>query len=522
MKQIVSRKGQRSVPVNLPSPVGGLNGRDGLADMPPDDAFVMDNWFPNNTTVDTRNGNQTFTTGIGGPCESLETYTGGAGSKMLVFGNGSIFAVTVVGAVGAALQTGRTSNKISSTMFSNAGAQFLLGVSAADAPFSYDGAAITNLVITGMTGSQNTFHGIFAFKGRVYLTQKDQLGFYYLAVGAIQGAASYFDLAQVAKKGGYLAGIASFSLGDSGVGPQDYIVFMTSEGEYIVYAGTDPSNAATWSLVGRYYSSAPIGRKGWFNYRSDLYIICAEGIISFSQIRSDGESGETQKFLSAKLGNYLTALTVNDTTHGWCAAVYPRSNMLIVNAPASSAPTGDYYQFVMNTTTNSWARFKDQNALTWTIFNKRAYFGTYDGRVMLSDEGAADDGAAIKCDCRQAYNYFDDGKGMGAADKQFHFATFITQTDGTPPLSAELNVNFEDSFPEYVGSLSGGTGTAWDTALWDSFEWAGSGVTQNFTVPFGKLGYVASIWLRAYLQGTNIKWYATRVVCERARGIVLL
>lgn len=509
------------MPVTLPAPVGGLNGRDGLADMPPLDAFVLDNWIPRSTTVDTRNGFSEYATGIGAPVETLATYAGGTSQKMLAFAGGSVYLVpAVAGAVGAAIASGKTSNNVSTCMFSNAGAQYLLGVSGADAPFSYDGTTFATLTITGLTGSQNNLHGIVAFKGRVYLVQKDQLGFYYLATNAIQGAASYFDLTQVAKKGGYLLGIGTFSA-DSGSGPADYMVFMTSEGEYLVYAGTDPSNAATWALVGRYYSSAPIGRKGWFNFRSDLYIICDEGVVAFSQIRANGESGKDVEFLSANLGRYMSDLNIYATTAGWSGVVYPRSNMLLVNVPASGGINGNYYQFVMNTDTGKWTRFTGQNGIAWELRDKRLYFGTYDGRVMLADEGTLDDGEPIKYDCRQAYNYFDDGKGMGAADKQFHFATFIVQADGTPGLSAELNINFEDDQPDYVGSLAGAGGGTWDTSDWDSSDWGGIGLTQNFTVPFGKIGFAASIWLRAFMGGSSLKWYATRVVCERAQGIVL-
>ncbi|TXH44516.1 MAG: hypothetical protein E6Q97_32435 [Desulfurellales bacterium] len=492
--------------------------------MPEKDAFVLDNLIPRDTSVDTRGGSSEFATGVGGAVESLEVYAGGASAKMLAFGNGSVFNVSVAGAVGAALQSGRTSNKISSTMFSNAGNQYLLGVSGADAPFSYDGTTFANLTITGLTGSQNTLHGIFTFKGRVYLAQQGQLGFYYLAVGAIQGAASYFDLSQVAKKGGSLAGIAGFSA-DSGNGPADYIVFMTTEGEYLVYGGTDPSNAATFALVSRYYSSAPIGRKGWFNFRDDLYIISDEGIVSMTQIRTSWESGVDTEYISAKLGKYISNLNMYSATHGWCAVVYPRGNLLLVNAPTTSATTGGYYQFVLNTTNtqrNAWGRFTGWNALCWAVFNKRIYFGAADGRVMLADEGFVDDGADIQCDARQAYNYFDDGRGSGAADKQFHFATFIVRTNGTPPVSAELNINFEDVQPQYAGSLSGSSGTVWDVADWDAADWGGEGITQNFTVPFGKIGYAASIWLRASISAGGIEWFATRVVFEKTNGIVLL
>lgn len=488
--------------------------------MDPGDAFVMDNWFPGTATVDTRRGTSTFTTGIGGPCESLEAFSGNGLTRMLAFGNGSVFAITAAGAVGAALATGRNSNIVSTTAFSNAGSQFMLGVSGADAPFSYDGTTFASLTITGLTGSQNNLHGIFSFKGRVYLVQADQLGFYYLAVGAIQGAASYFDLAQVAKKGGHLLGISSFSM-DSGTGPQDYIVFMTSEGEYIVYAGTDPANAATWALVGRYYAGPPIGRKGWFSFRSDLYVITQEGITSLSQIRTNGASGQELDFLSSKLGDYLSTHNHHSMVHGWCAVVYPASSMLIVNVPNTSSTAGAYFQFVMNTNTNSWARFRDQNALCWVIYDSCAFYGTAAGTVVKADTGGDDDGYPIKCSVRQAYNYFDDGNGMGAADKLFHFATFIVDADGTPPISAVLNVNFQNDLPEYVTSLPESSGTAWDVALWDTFEWGGDAVTQNFTIAFGKLGYVGSIYLRA-LTETQIKWYSTRFIIERAKGVVLL
>jgi hypothetical protein len=131
-----------------------------------------------------------------GAVESVEVYTGGAGSKMLAFSNGGIYDVTLGGAVGAALVSGKTCNKAITAMFSNAGSQFLLLCTGSDQPLSYDGASLAGLVITGVTGSPNTCHCLMAFKGRVFFAQASQLGFYYLVVGAIQGAASYFDLWQ--------------------------------------------------------------------------------------------------------------------------------------------------------------------------------------------------------------------------------------------------------------------------------------------------------------------------------------
>jgi hypothetical protein len=138
-------RGRRAVPATLPAPTGGLNGRDALAEMPHKDAFVLDNWFPNSTTVDTRGGSLDYSTGLPGAVESLEVYTGAAGAKMLAFSNGGIYDVTAGGAVGAALLGGQASSKVTSCMFSNAGSQFMLIYSGADAPLSYNGAALAAL-----------------------------------------------------------------------------------------------------------------------------------------------------------------------------------------------------------------------------------------------------------------------------------------------------------------------------------------------------------------------------------------
>lgn len=513
-------RGRRAKPVTLPAPIGGLNGRDAFSEMPPNDAFRLDNWFPHNTSVDTRGGSLNYATGMPGAVESVETYTGAAGAKMLAFSAGSIYNISLGGAVGAALVSGKTSNKVTTAMFSNAGAQFLLIYTGADTPMSYDGAAIANLAITGVTGSVTTMHSPMSFKGRMYIAQTGQLGFYYLGVGAIQGAASFFDLQQQCLKGGELAAMVSFSE-DSGNGPQDYAIFVTSEGEYLVYSGTDPSSALAWSLVGRYYGPPPIGKKGWFKFRADPYFITEEGILSFTEIRKSGETAGNTEYMTDKLGSLFKDAVTYSGTHGWCGLIYPRGNALYINIPRSGATNGTYTQFVMNTKGNAWCQYTDWNALCWTLFNKRAYFGTYDGRVVLADTGFSDNGMEIKAVARQAWNTFDDQYGMGEADKHFHTVSFSMAADGTPAISCSLNVNFEDDQPQFATPIVAASGSDWDTADWDTADWAGSASTQNITVSVGKLGYTASPWMQAVSTAATIKWFATRIILEKTNGVLL-
>lgn len=517
-----TKRGKRAMPVTVGAPTGGLNGRDALNDQAPTDAFRLENWIPNNTSADSRGGYINFATGMPGPVESVEVFTGGVGSKMLAFSAGDIYDITAGGAVGAAIETAQNSSAVTTAMFSNAGSQFLLIFSGADAPLSFDGTTLTPLVITGMTGVQDTLHSPHAFKARIYLCQEGELGFYYLAVGAIQGAAAYFDLQQQSLNGGALAAITSFSQ-DSGDGLQDYIVFATTEGEYIVYSGTDPSNAATWEIVGRYYGPPPIGRKGWFRFRADVYFITEEGIISFTEIRQMGEARDNTQFLTDKLGRYFKDATTYQSTPGWCGIIYPRGSALYINVPVTGANSGQYTQFVMNTNAKDgkWTQFYGWDALCWALFERRAYFGTYDGRVALADEGFQDNGADVQCIARQAWNTFDDQNGMGEADKQFHQVTFAMSADGAPSVAAALNVNYQNVAPQMTTSLAPTEGAEWDVADWDTADWAGSAVTQNVTVSVSEIGYIASIWMQGVSSAGQLRWFASRILLEKTSGVLL-
>lgn len=515
-----ANRGRRSQPVTLSAPTGGLNGRDAYTDMPPNDAFRLDNWIPNNTSCDTRGGCKDYADEMPSAVESLAVYTGGVGSKMLAFSGGGIYDVTNPGAVSTPIATGKTSNRVTTAMFANTGSQFLLIFSGADQPLSYDGTTLAGLTITG-AGSQNTLHSPTVFKGRVLLAQAGKLGFYYLGIGAIQGAASYFDLAEQSLKGGSLATIASYSQESMGTGPQDYAVFATTEGEYIMYAGYDPSTAANWEIVGRYFGPPPIGNQSWFRFRSDLYFITEEGVLSFTQIRQMGQEKSDTNYLTAKLGKLFSDLTRYKGTHGWSGMIYPRGSALYLNVPLTSGMNGSYTQFVMNTNSNQWCQFKGWNAISWALYEGRAYYGTYDGRVVLADEGFTDNGKEIRCVARQAWNTFDDDEGMGQYDKHFHGITFAMQAEGKPAISCALNVNFEDEAPVFSTAITPPSGAAWDVTPWGTALWAGAASVQNISVSVGKIGYIASPWMQAVSTAAPIRWFATRIILEKTNGILL-
>lgn len=520
---------QQSQSITVPAPTGGLNGRDPLAAMAPTDAYLMDNLFPGTSSVYARKGCLKFSnTSLGAPVQTLEVYTGGDGNKMLAWAGGKIFDVSL------AAPSEKASGLLSSTpvtaMFSNAAdnAQHMIIVSGVDQPRHYDGTSVATLTMTGMVGSQNTLNYVSAFKGRLYFGQRDMLGFYYLPTGQIQGALSYFDLGQVSRKGGKLVAIGTYSESSTGETPQDYIVFVTDQGECIVYAGYDPSNAATWSLVGRYYTARPIGQRCLIYYGSEMVILTLEGAIAFSSVRSTGAKesggnpGSNYTAITGKLGAYLSQYGVNADVPGWEGTQYSseEDGWLILNVPATTSISGQYYQFVMNTVTKAWCRFTNWNGMCFTVFNKQLYFGRYDGYVMLADSGRLDDGDPIRCDAKQAYNYYEDGSGLGMLQKHFQWASLFVACNGQPPLSARFNVDFREEQPEYVNDLAETSGSPWDSTAWDLGVWGFDDQTQKVTITLNRGGFAGALWLRASLQGLTFRWFATQYVMEKTRALL--
>lgn len=519
MKRRVNR-GQRSQPGVAPPPLGGLNGRDGLANMPREDAYFMENWFPGNTALVTRRGcaKQAYLNG-GYPMQSFLPYAG-SNSSFVMFINGKAYWLPVSYFEGGfytpphdlifsvEVKSGLSSTQVTGTMFATGAGgsnQYLVGVTGADAPFSFNGSTYANLTVSGLSGgiTQTGFTNVFAFKGRLYWTHPNLLGFHYTAVNALNGAASYFDLGQQATRGGRLQGIASFSH-DSGSGMQDLIVFITTKGEYLVYQGTDPSSASTFALVGRYFAAPPFGRKGWFNFRSDLLFITNEGVLSIKDIMSSG--ADSANAVTSKLGAFLSDYNQYRNTWGWMGVQYPRANMLLINVPKGDSTDDGYVQFVMNTDTGAWTKFTGWDGLCFDVMENRLYFSTYSGTLQIADEGYDDDGTDIVCDVRQAYDYFEDGQGSGPRDKHFHFATYVLEASDTIDVSASVSVNFADDDPVAAGTT------------------VGSGEPENLTQGIGKLGYCASTRMKITFDGTEtapVEWFATRHTFEKARGLVI-
>ena len=79
----------------LSAPIGGLNQRDGLDNMSPNDAIIMDNYYPAETKVCLRGGYKIYAlNGKNVKVETLIAFHSPLNKRIFAAGNGKIFDVT--------------------------------------------------------------------------------------------------------------------------------------------------------------------------------------------------------------------------------------------------------------------------------------------------------------------------------------------------------------------------------------------------------------------------------------------
>ena len=490
---------------SIPSPVGGWNARDSVAAMAPNDAVIMDNWFPDTDYCKVRNGYANHVTGITGQVESLMQYSSGTARKMFAAATTAIYDVTSAGAVGAAVVTAQTNARWQHANFGTSGGQFLIAVNGADVPQNYNGTTWQTTPAITVATPANFIH-VNVFKTRLFFIEKNSLNAWYLPVASIGGAAAKLDFSSICRLGGSLTAMATWSL-DGGTGLDDYAVWITSEGEVIVYKGTDPSAAATWALVGVYRMGRPIGRRCFFKIGSDVVFITTDGFVLLSKaLLSD--RAQPQIALSDKIINVANLATnTYGANFGWQAILYPKGKMGIFNVPLQEGSLS--HQYVMNTQTGAWCRFTGWNANCWELFDENVYFGT-NGKVCRADRGSVDDTSNIATEVKQAYNYF----GAPGRLKRFTMARPLLLSDGAPGVAMIMNVDFEDQAPLSEPYYSGAAGSLWNVAFWDVDLWAGALLTKRNWQSLFAVGYAGSFRMKTTSKNIIIQWAATDVVME--------
>lgn len=443
---------------SMPAPTGGWDAVSPLSEMEPDRAIVLDNWFPRPSYVEVRKGSKVHASNMGNnTVDSLLVYNGvtAAGSRMFSVTNGEIFDVSSAGNAVATGVTGLASDRWQYTNFATSGGNFLWICSGADDPRHYNGSVWATPTITGITASDVI--NVNSHKKRLWFILKDSMDAAYLGTDSIAGSATKFPLGSIMGKGGYLVAMATWTK-DGGSGPDDLAVFISSRGQVAVYQGTDPASASTWSLVGVYDLGAPIGYRCFTKVAGDLALINIDGVLPISKAYITDRGAADRIAITSNIDNAMNEASRDYRGNfGWELCSYSKGTMALLNVPLVEGNT--QHQYVMNTLTGAWCRFKNLNANCWAVFNDDLFFGGNDGLVYQADVGALDVDQPVDAVGQTAYNYF---RAKGRL-KSWTLLQPLLTTDSNSRPAIGLSTDFADN-----AVLGTPTSAATNAALFDS------------------------------------------------------
>jgi len=506
----------------VPSPTGGLNARDSLANMPETDALALQNWWCNPYGLQSRPGYVEWATGMPGYVETLASWSGDTqklfawagkeGDGWGVYDVSARMLLTDPPLVPAV--TGLSNGRWQTTQMGNEGGNHLLAVNGIDKGIVYDSTGVHRIEYVASPPAPTpplvdyTWYGLDSQKaigltvhqGRLWATEEgSSAGWYMKQVGAIYGEWARFEFGPFFSKGGNVAYMTTWTL-DDGNGAEDHLVAVSTEGQAIVYAGTNPDSIDTWKLVGVYFVGEPVlGRRSFFKVGGDMLLLTQRGLISMTAQLVSTKVGENVSALNSEKVQLLISSLVSSITDqfGWELYFNPAENLFMINVP--SRTVGGTRQLAANlvTTASPWTQFVNVDAATWETFENAPFFGDYSGRVCkfwdgpldgveLDDEG----GAEILLQVQQAYTYM----GAPAVQKQIgmYRPNFLV-TGGLATSNSRIEYDFRVRAVPFPSAVPPPSDDLWDVGRWDKATWGGGLTPDRRWIQADGLGNAASL-----------------------------
>ena len=474
---------------SIPAPIGGWDAISPLANMKPDRAVQLDNWFPQTGWIELRRGFiRHATTATGEAVETVAAYQGVGNDALFAVSDGAIFDVT--SGTPSTSVSGLQNSRFQYCNFATTGGNFLYMVNGADDPRYYNGTAWAAAVITGEDATG--FITVTPHKNRLWFAQNNSSEAAYLDVDSIQGVSTAFPVGGNWSLGGYLMQIGSWSL-DAGDGPDDYIAFISSRGQVSVYKGVDPDT--DFVLVGTYMMGPPIGRRCITKVGADIAVICIDGVVPLSKALLYERAAVQNVTLTQNILRVMNQSARDyKNNFGWQLISYPRGTRAILNVPV--AENSEQQQYVMNTLSGAWCRFTGMNGSCWEVYQDRLFFGGNDGSVYEADTSGTDYGQTLTADFMTAFNYY----GKRGNQKRWMNCRPQLTTDQQIQPGLAFNVDFQTNAAISTSATQAQQESLWDVALWDESLWSGAIINQSNWTSVTGLGYCASIRMKVEIE----------------------
>ena len=514
----IAAAAQVSQLIVAPAPVGGLNYRDPISNMSLVDALVMRNFIPKQTGAELRKGWKYHTAVLEDEedIKSLFSYNAPdpANSKLFAAAAGDIYDATAEGVAPTVSQaaTGSDDDLWNTTQFSTVAGNFLLAVSPGAGYWTYDGATWTQQTPTNLPADPTS---VAVWKNRVWFTIKDSASVWYLdTANAITGTAVEFPMGGTLRNGGYVRGLVNWTL-DAGLGIDDYLVVVGSQGDVSVWQGTDPSDPDKFGMKGVWYVG-PVPKYGRFftNYGGDVMLLSELGIVPVSRL-INGQFSEIQPGPAQKIQSVLSPIIskLRDQI-AWDIYLVPNSDVLVIKLPPLD---GTYEQYAMNINTGAWCNLSGMPMTATAMLNGQFYFSTDDYAVAKGFFGELDQvatdgtgGQAVDGEVQTCFNAFNTPGQL----KRFSMVrpVFIARQ----PPSIKLRLNTQYSFGNVAGapSFTSESRPEWDDSEWNLARWASSSNTYETWIGVTGLGYYGSLRMRVRGLGGSTIFASFHVLSE--------
>ncbi len=470
----------------IPAPVGGIDSVSPLVATEPGYCLQAVNLVPVGQGMRVRSGYSSYATALTGTggVRTVIPFAGATTSKLFGVTSTTIWDITAGGAAVSALALSSSADPAGwgtwTNFVSDAGPHYAFYADEQNGLYRYEESGSWAAVadITGVAASDLVF--TTQHQGRMWFAEKDSGNGWYLAAGAISGAATKFSFGNKFRHGGNLVGLYPWTV-DGGEGLDDHLVAISSGGDVMVYKGIDPSSASTWELVGQYYVGAlPAGRRIANNEGGDLYILSQYGVIPLTRLMQGQIVQQDASQLSRNISPLIAeAMALTRTSRGWEMRNVPSENVFLVSRPALTGFAD--LQFALSTHTNGWTTFNDLPYQTGDTWEGSFYFGDTDGTVWKLN-GNADDGEAIMFALLTTFQEY----GEVGLYSRVQFLRPVFRSDGAPSYAVEARYDYNVMpvlAPSATPVLSG---SLWDVALWDVAVWSATGaVVQSVAGTYG-------------------------------------
>jgi hypothetical protein len=479
-------------------PVGGLNYRLPAIALDQQYALVLDNLLPRGSHVELREGYAHHCENIPGQVVSIASYVGKtpAANRIFAFNNhGEVYDVTNRSKAPArVMRTAQIDGVWESVNTAGIDENYLVMVSPAGGYWTYsERDGFKQREITS-DGKDKRFATVFNWKDRVWLIEDGSTRAYYLGVGAIQGEASEYDFYAVINRGGFLLYGCNWTF-NAGYDIDDYLVLVTSQGEVLIYKGTNPDAVESFALEGVWYvGEAPAGRRSFTNFGGEMFITSSLGIVPISKLVNGQVANDYQTASAAIQPVFIGQFNADKTRFGWELEMIYNQQFLLVKTPEDQFGMNNHY--VLNVTTGAWATISGMPMLCTTQIGNELYFGTADGLVCKGFTGDSDGedlsknaGKPIMGRYLSGYSDFDSPANV----KTFQMAkpTFVSYD--APSVGVRIFTRYEDVFPLIEAGLQRPSSAIWNKDYWNRAYFGGSNSTFSPWIGLDGIGYYGAL-----------------------------